>query len=83
MEHVKLLNELVHLVNRKPREKWELTAFYNEVKMLTEKHQQINFQITTNGKMMDQLFVPNDWIRIEKEDGVTNVVIQSKLNNEK
>jgi hypothetical protein len=83
MEHIKLLNELIYLIDRKPKEQWELMAFYNEVKMLTKTHQQINFQITSNGKMKDQLFIPTDWIKVEEENGVTKVVVQSRLNKEK
>jgi hypothetical protein len=83
MEHVKLLNELVYLVNRKPKEQWELMSFYSEVKMLAEKYQQINFKLTSNGKIKDQLFIPTDWIKVEEENGITKVVVQSRLNTEK
>lgn len=73
----------MHLVNRKPKEQWELMSFYSEVKMLAEKHQQINFKLTSNGKIKDQLFIPTDWIKVEEENGVTKVVVQSRLNTEK
>ena len=83
MDEIELFNELVGLVNEKPSSPIEYMKFYDQIKMLTDKHKAIRFRITSNGKIEEQLFVPNDWIRIEEEDGVTSVVIQSKLNKER
>jgi len=82
MDNLELLNELIGLVNEQPRSNMQYMKFYDRIKMLTEKHKKVRFRIASDGTLKEQLFVPDDWIRIEEEEGVTKVVIQSKLNQE-
>jgi len=83
MDNLQLLNELMGLVNDKPRSSMQYMKFYDQIKLLTERHKKVRFRIASDGTIKEQKFVPDDWIRIEEKNGVTSVVIQSKLNQER